>query len=243
MKVGLASVRLWDGEAERNLAAMEKAAREAEAKGADLCCFGESALQGFNCLCWDFETDRNTCVSVDSPLFRRICAMSREIGIDLLFGFMERDGDALYSSCALVADGSLLRLYRRVSRGWKEFTRTDSHYREGEEIRTFRYRGLTCMIALCGDLWDDTAPLFADREPDLLLWPVYVCYTPEEWEEGVGREYAEKAAAFSSVTLFVNSICEHDGQPDAYGGCSVFLDGRIDACLPMGEEGILIADV
>ena len=79
MKVGLASVRLWDGEAERNLAAMEKAAREAKAEGAVLCCFGESALQGFNCLCWDFETDWSTCVSVDSPLFRRICAMSREI--------------------------------------------------------------------------------------------------------------------------------------------------------------------
>ena len=48
MKIALASVRVTDGNIGRNLNAMKKAAREAAAEGAVLCCFGECALQGFN---------------------------------------------------------------------------------------------------------------------------------------------------------------------------------------------------
>lgn len=243
MKIALAPVRIRDGDVEGNLLAMERAAREAKAEGAVLCCFGECALQGFNCLAWDYEADRDTGVSADSPLFRRICRLSRDVGVDLLFGFIEGDGDALYSSCALIADGSLLHLYRRVSKGWKEFSKTDGHYREGNEVRPFTYRGLRCLMALCGDLWDDAASLFRGQNPDLLFWPVYICYTPEEWEGGVGQEYAEKAAEFSPLTLLVNSAADLDGRPDARGGCACFRDGRIDSCLPMGNEGLLIVDI
>ena len=243
MKIALGSVRIRDGDAEGNLRAMERAAREAKAEGAVLCCFGECALQGFNCLTWDYEADRNTGVTIGSTLFVRICRLSREIGVDLLFGFIERDGETLYSSCALIAEGSLLHLFRRVSKGWKEFSRTDGHYREGDEVRLFTYRGLRCLTALCGDLWDDTAPLFRDLHPDLLFWPVYICYTPEEWADGTGREYAERAAEFSPLTLLVNSSADLNGLPDAYGGCACFKEGRIDPCLPVGEEGLLLVDL
>ena len=243
MKVSLASVRVKDGDAEGNFAAMERAVRQAKEEGAALCCFGECVLQGFNCLTWDFGADRDTGVPVDSPLFGRIRALSRETGVDLLFGFIERDGDALYSSCALIADGDLLHLYRRVSKGWKEFSKTDGHYREGGEVRAFSWRGLRCMTALCGDLWDDTASLFRNQAPDVLFWPVYICYTPGEWNGGVCREYAQRAAEFSSRTLLVNSLCDPDGEPDAWGGCAVFRDGSVEAALPMGTEGILTAEI
>ena len=242
-RIAAASVSVRDGDTGHNLAAMKKAALEAKKAGAVLCCFGECALQGFNCLVWRFGEDRNTGVSVESDLFRDICSVSREIGIDLLFGFIERDGGALYSSCALVSEGELFRLYRRVSRGWKEFGRTDGHYREGNEILPFDYRGMRCLLALCGDLWDDTADRFRFDGIDLLLWPVYVCYSPEEWDGGVASEYAEKAAEFAPKTVLINSIGTLDGKPDAYGGCSFFENGVVSARLPMNEEGILLIDL
>ena len=38
------------------------------------------------------------------------------------FGFIERDGDALYSSCAFIgADGEIIHRFRRVSIGWKDY--------------------------------------------------------------------------------------------------------------------------
>lgn len=241
LTISLASVEIRDGDIPFNLAAMRRAAEKAKRQGADLCCFGECALQGFNFLSWAFDTDREIAVSTDSDIFRTVCRMSREIGIDLLFGFIELDGDVLYSSCALIQDGLLLHLYRRISKGWKEFRFTDGHYREGEEPRIFDYRGRRCLIALCGDLWDETADRFP-TDADLLFWPVYVCFTPEEWEKGERDAYAEKAKTICPETLFVNSVCRSGDEPcsfDAFGGSAFFENGQFSASLPMGKEGIL----
>ncbi len=181
---------------------------------------------------------------MDSETFRSLIALSRETGVDLLFGFIERDGETLYSSCALVSGDGLLHLYRRVSKGWKDYRITDGHYREGDAVSAFRYRGHTCSVALCGDLWDETAPRF-HTDADLLFWPVYVCYSPAEWEGGVLKEYAEKAAEFCPQTLLIDSVCRtDDGQGfDAYGGCAFFENGRVIASLPMGKEGILTVEI
>ena len=248
MRAALAAVSLLDGDVSGNLARMAKAAREAKTCGASLCVFGECAVQGFNALSWEYEADRDRGISADSEAFRRLCALSRGIGIDLLFGYIERDGDALYSSCALIEDGILTRNYRRVSRGWKEFRRTDSHYREGDGPLIFDYRGIRCLAALCGDLWDSTAPLFQNTGADLLLWPVYICYSPEEWENGIRREYAEKAAEFAPRALLVNSLCrirtQNGGEEtDAWGGCACFEGGKTTASLPMDRTGILFAEL
>ena len=242
-RIAAACLRIRDGDISANLSAMEKAARRAKEAGAELCCFGECALQGFNCLDWHFEDDRTVGVSVESDLFRTLCSLSREIGIDLLFGFIEREGESLYSSCALLSGGRLFHLYRRVSRGWKEYGKTDGHYREGDEILPFKYRGMRCLVALCGDLWDDTADRFRLSGIDLLLWPVYICYSPEEWDGGIETEYAEKAAEFARKAVLINSIGTLDGKPDAFGGCAFFEDGKTSARLPMNEEGILLIDL
>lgn len=242
-RIALASAAVRDRDPDFNLAAMANAARTAKETGASLCCFGECVLQGFNCLTWKYEEDRDTGVSVDSEIFRRIRALSREIGIDLLFGFIEREGDALYSSCALIENGTLSRLYHRVSRGWKEYSRTDGHYREGDSVVPFDYRRMHCLIALCGDLWDDTASRFRMDGIDLLLWPVYVSFSPEEWENGMEKEYAEKAAEFAPRVLLINSLAMLDGQQDAYGGCAFFENGGISSRLPMGVDGILTVDL
>ena len=244
MRVSLAAAEILNGDVSHNLAAMERAARLAKKEGADLCCFGECVLQGFDCLTWNFSADGTTAVSTDSDVFRYILSVSREIGIDLLFGFIERDGEALYSSCALVRAGELLHLYRRISKGWKNFRRTDSHYREGSGPAVFEYRGFRCLIALCGDLWDETAGVFP-RDADLLFWPVYVCYTPEEWETGEAESYAQKAAEICPRTLLVNSVCRAGKSADAFdawGGAAFFADGSVRASLPMGAEGILTVD-
>ncbi len=105
----------------------------------------------------------------------QIKALTKEIGIDVLFGYNELDDDTLYSSCALIADGKIIHNYRRISRGWKEYSKTDEHYKEGSSVEVFDYKGKKCIIGLCGDLCD-YPERFALGE-DLLLWPVYVCWT------------------------------------------------------------------
>lgn len=237
MKIALAAARQVNRHLTFNLAQMERFMRMAKEKNGDLVCFGETFLQGFDCFDWSFAQDRNMAVGLDSDAFRQICRLTERIGIDVLFGFAELDGDVIYSSAALIAGGKLHQRYRRISRGWKEYWHTDEHYQEGVSMPLFWYRGRRCAIGLCGDLWDHPER-FALGE-DILFWPVYISYPPQEWENGVKEEYAAQAKLCSGRTLLINCV----SVGDAYGGAVFFENGKITAELPMGEEGLLMVEI
>ena len=237
MKIALASAKLVDRDINYNIMQMERYMKEAKANGADLVCFGEAFLQGFNTFLWNYEDDKNVALSVSSPEFARIKTLTSEIGIDILFGYNELEGDVIYSSCAVISNAEIVYNYRRISKGWKEYTKTDEHYKEGIVVIVFDYKGKKCVIGLCGDLWE--YPERFALEEDILFWPVYVCWTKEEWENGGKLEYAEQANLCCKNTLYINSVC--DG--DAFGGANYFLNGKIQEELPILNEGLLYVTV
>lgn len=237
MKIALASARMIDRDISYNLSQMKCYMKEAKTNGADLVCFGEAFLQGFNALSWQYEEDRKIALATSSQEFTKIRTLTKEIDIDVLFGYNELEDESLYSSCALIAGGELVHNYRRISKGWKEYTKTDKHYKEGITVEIFDYKGKKCVIGLCGDLWDHPER-FALGE-DLLFWPVYVCWTQEEWENGGKLAYAEQAKLCCENTLYINSIC--DG--DAFGGAVQFFSGKMQRELPILNEGLLYVTI
>ena len=236
MKIALASARVRDQDLAFNLTQMAKYLSMAKEQGADLVCFGEAQLQGFDSMTWDYETDRTMAVSCSSGMFQILAGWTRDSGVDLMFGFLEREGDAIYSSYALISRGEVLQKYRRISRGWKVFWKTDGHYREGNEVQVFQYRGRSCAVALCGDLWDSTDRFKLGEE--ILFWPVYVDYDPKEWKQKVRQEYAEKAAEVCRNVLMINPV-----DKDAKGGSCWFENGAVREALPMGEAGLLVVEI
>lgn len=237
VKVALVSARFVNRDTAHNQAQIERWMLSARDKGAELVCFGEAFLQGFDAPAWTFETDREIAVPLDAEPIRRLCARSAEWNVDVLFGFLERDGDALYSSCALLSQGRVAHLYRRVTRGWKEYWRTDDHYREGTTVVPFDWRGHKCLIALCGDLWD--APERFALGQKVLFWPVYIDYSEQEWAQGAKSEYAEQAAKVQSRVLMVNAVDEN-----ALGGCFDFCCGQVRDELALGYgEGMLVVEL
>lgn len=237
MKIALASARIVNRDIQYNLSQMERYMVDAQKEGAELVCFGETFLQGFDSLSWRFERDQKMAISTGSSVFAEICHMSTKHGIDVMFGYVELDGNSLYSSCALISNGKLHHNYRRISKGWKEYTKTDGHYREGDTVEVFIYKGKKCVIGLCGDLWD--YPERFNLGEDLLLWPVYVSWTAEEWENGGKAEYAEQAGKCCPKTLYINSICESD----AFGGAAFFEKGAVRKELPINKEGLLLIEI
>lgn len=126
--------------------------------------------------------------------------------------------------------------YRRITIGWKEYSKTDFHYKEGKDTLTFNYKGHNIVIALCGDLWVCPEKF---KNSGLLLWPVYVNFTVEEWKtEEV--EYAKQALLSCDNVLMVNSLSEN---PDSFGGCFYFRDGQIKEKLNYKIEGILTVEI
>lgn len=237
MKIALASARIVNRDLEYNLSQMERYMIEAQKKDADLVCFGETFLQGFDSLTWHFDSDKSIAISTNSKVFEQIQHLSVKYKIDVLFGYIELDGDSLYSSCALISSGKLHHNYRRISIGWKEYTQTDKHYQEGNAVEVFDYKGKKCAIGLCGDLWD--YPERFNLGEDLLFWLVYVSYSVEEWEKDAKIEYAEQGAKCCKNTLYINSVCDDD----ALGGVAFFGNGAVKKELPINNDGILIVEV
>lgn len=236
MRIGLVSYRCENRDTAFNLSQIERAMKEAKGK-ADLLCFGEAFLQGFDALCWDYIIDRNMAVTLDSEAISLLRRWTVQYGIALLTGYIEKDGERLYSSCIVLANGEIVHNYRRITRGWKEYGKTDAHYCEGTKTGTFCLSGKNMMPALCGDLWDCPERF---RTEHLLIWPVYVNCTPDEWENGLLDEYAAQASKAAADTLMINPI---DREPRNYGGAFRFRNGKVTARTAFDREEILYVDV
>lgn len=235
MRVGLASYECRNNDIPFNLSQMEQAMAVAQGS-VSLLCFGEAFLQGFDALSWSYERDRDVAIAADSPVLERLRSMTVRYGVDLLFGYLERWEDRIYSSCAVLAEGELLHNYRRISRGWKEYTVTDGHYREGSDTGGFLYRGSPVKVALCGDMWDFPERFRTDQ---LLIWPIYVNFPLDAWRR-YEAEYAEQARLAARRTLMVNSISR---EPVSHGGAFSFVDGKTEKRLPFDTEDILIVEL
>ena len=238
MKIGLAQFKFINNDVEFNLSQIEKA-MSTYAGRIDLLCFGETFLQGFDSLSWNYENDKEVAVSCDSEEIKKICGWSKEYNMAVLFGYIEKEDDSLYSSCAFINGGQVEENYRRISRGWKDYSQTDHHYKEGEEMVSFSFKGRDFSIGLCGDLWDVDWERF--KTDATVLWPVYVNFDLDAWVEAE-KEYAEQASKISNRVLMVNSLsCEPD--PVSHGGAFDFQRGKIISKLPYDEEAVLVVEL
>ena len=235
MKIALAAYEFRNRDFAFNLSQIERGLREASGK-AELLVFGEAFLQGFDALNWDYAHDLALAVSTDSAIFQKLKGWTSDYGIGLALGYIEQDGNDIYSSCAIIDQGALIHNYRRISRGWKEYWHTDEHYREGDQAEGFSFRNIRMCLALCGDLWDIPQRFVTD---DLLIWPVYVDFSLEEWKNEI-FDYASQAALAAGQTLMVNSITK---EPGSHGGAFFFQDGAVMQRLPFDEEALLIVEV
>ena len=236
MRVGLVSYRCESHSVLFNMSQIEKAMKHSEGK-VDLLCFGEAFLQGFDALSWDYEADKALAVELSSETIAQLRDLTVQYGISLITGYIEKDLEKLYSSCVAISDGKIIHNYRRISKGWKEYTKTDGHYCEGTATDSFKLHGKDICLALCGDLWDFPEKF---RTENLLIWPVYVNYSVEEWNSGALDEYAAQAAMAAKDVLMINPL---DNEPENHGGSFYFRDGKIIARLPFDEEGILVVSI
>lgn len=236
MRIGLVSYLCKNRDTAFNMKQIELAMQRSAGK-TDLLCFGEAFLQGFDALCWDYEADKTIALELSSDTISQLRIWTIQYGLSLIVGYIEKFEEKLYSSCVVLSNGEILHNYRRISKGWKEFSITDRHYCEGDQTSAFHFHGKEITLALCGDLWE-----FPDRfkTDQLLIWPVYVNYTVEEWDQGVLDDYAAQAALAADDVFMINPI---DREPVNHGGSFHFHKGQPVAKIPFDKEGILIVEI
>ena len=245
MKIALASAQVKNRNIEFNMQAMIDAMSKASGQ-AEVILFGESVLQGFDCLCWDYETDKHMAVAITDASIHRMREAAKQCGIAVSFGFIERIDDILYSSQIFIdADGEIVTVFHRVSIGWKEYSKTDDHYREGKHFEKFCFGGKSFAIGLCGDLRTDSRPEeMKALNADVVLWPVWCDYKADEWNDSIKYEYAEQAGLCGDCVLLVNPYCAAPDAPDvASSGLAYFRNGSIVSELSAGNSGTMIVEV
>lgn len=236
MKLGLVSCLVKDNDIEHQLKQIER--YTSLNHNCDLICFGESFLQGFDGLTWNYGEDIERAVAIDDAVIDAVRELAKTSNCGISFGFVERDKSFLYSSNMVIDSyGEVVDVFRRITPGWKE-PRANSMYKEGQEFHTFKYTDKVLGTAICGDIWDDhLLKCLEGMKMDALLWPVYIDYSVTQWNEMSQKEYAERTRNLPYPVLMINSFYEDNDR--AKGGCYVFHQNRIVQALPLGNTGVL----
>lgn len=243
MKIALAALGFIDNDIDYNkkviINALEKFSN------VDIIVFGESFLQGFDSLKFNYNEDIKIAVSINSNTIDEIKDACKLYNIAVSFGFFENFENNIYSSQITIdSKGNIINIYRRVSIGWKETYATEE-YKEGKSFNVFNFMNKRITIGLCGDLWyDENIDSINEFNPDIVLWPVYTDYNYNEWNTIIKYEYLEQANRINAKVLLVNSYCKNKNDIDIARGGALYISNKkvVDEVLS-GKEDILIVEV
>ncbi|MDI6738963.1 MAG: carbon-nitrogen hydrolase family protein [Candidatus Edwardsbacteria bacterium] len=223
---------------------------QSSAQSADLVLFPEAALTGLinND---DPGHDRPLSCEIPGPFTDLIAATAAKLRIHVGLGLLERDCGALYDSAVLFNDeGQLALHYRRMTSGWHGPKTDAAVYQQGTAPGCAETALGRMAFLLCGDLFDDEVLAQAKfLRPDFLLYPFardlkdYSC-DQRQWDADEFPHYAERVAMLGAPALMVNYIGTPEIEDDSFGGAMIVSGtGELLSQLPLGQEGLLVADV
>lgn len=212
----------------RNVAAIEDAAVRAAASGAQLLVTPELSITGYDI--------GSAAVALARPrggeYHGAIAAVAGRAGITIVFGYPERDGDAVYNASAAIApDGTELAHYRKTHL----FGELDREvFSPGQDLTvTFPFEGFTCGLLTCYDVeFPEAVRAHADAGTDLLLVPTGLM---EPF--GVVAELLVPARAYESQVYI--AYTNHCGREKTLEYCGLSTaanpDGSVAARAGRGE--------
>ncbi len=223
---------------------------QAAAQRAELALFPEAVLTGLvnND---DPGHDLPLGQEVLGAMIGRIAAAAAEQKIHVCLGLLERDGERLYDSALLIDDrGSTALHYRRISLGWHGFKPHAATHSYGVSVPHADTRFGRVVTLICGDLFDDDIMAAARAaRPDLLLFPFARSFDDgsidqQRWDSDEIPDYAGRVGLLGASALMVNYLGTPALGDHSFGGAMVVSgDGRLLAHLPLGREGLLVAEV
>jgi len=99
-------------EKERNLEKILRNIQNAASAGAELIVFPECALSGY---CFTSrEEAAPVAETVPGPSTETIAAAAKSLGVTVVVGLLEREGDNIYNAAAVITPGGILGTYRKI---------------------------------------------------------------------------------------------------------------------------------
>ncbi len=147
IRIAAAQFEVRDADKQYNLARIEALARRAVEQGAQIVSFHEGCITGYTFV-EDLSREELTELAEevpDGPSTERLIELSREIGVPLLAGLVEKDGDSLYNTYVAVAPEGFVARHRKVH------PFVSKHLSWGDRLDVFELCGVRCGILICYD--------------------------------------------------------------------------------------------
>ncbi|OPZ84677.1 MAG: (R)-stereoselective amidase [bacterium ADurb.Bin429] len=210
MRIASYQGRVSFGDVEANLQRVERALADAQAAGAAILCMPEAFVQG---VIPDRARAKALAIAVDSADFAAIQQRVASYTPHLLLGFLERDGEKVYLSQAVLERGEILGIYRKV------FTATHAVDR-GHEFPLFTCKGVTYGVIICADSSAvEPARILAMRGAQLLFTPHYNYIAYADLDDHTRRVRASHIARAIENRLYVvrSNVVIPESQGVAHG--------------------------
>ena len=162
-------------------------------------------------------------------------------GIVALVGFPERDDD-VYNACAVLADGEIKAIYRKVYLPNYGVFDEQRYFQSGTGGANIEVNGVRIGLTICEDIWEPGPPLSDEALAGATLI-VNISASPYHAGKGLERERMIAQRARDSVCAV--AFCALVGGQDelVFDGHSVLIDaeGAVVARSPQFAEDLLLA--
>lgn len=235
MRVAVAQTEPQLGEKERNLEVCVARLEEAATKGAALLVLPECAISGYMFdsaeEAWPFAE------GIPGPSTEILGRESRRLGMHVVCGLLERDGDVMHNAAIFVGPDGLIGVYRKTH---LPFLGVDRFVVAGDELPVFETPLGRVGLEICYDLrFPEVTRTLALRGADLIAHPTNFPVAARLQTEFITRA---RAAENRVYVLTANRIGkERWGE---FCGWSQIVDPYGDRLAEAGadEEALLVAD-
>jgi predicted amidohydrolase len=223
VRVAVCQILCIDGDREGNFRRISYALEEAVKAKADIACFPESAVLG-----WENPDAHKLATPIPGEDSARICELARRFSVMISIGLDEKAGSQLYDSAILVdRDGKILLKHRKIN---VLAELMDPPYATGmpEDIAAVDTRVGRIGMMICADTFTEKhLKRMTALKPDLVLVPYGWAAKNEEWPghaknlEKLVCKLARTWACPVVGTDLVGVISQGPWRGRTYGGASV----------------------
>lgn len=231
IRIASASVvpKKWDKDTNWN--SIERLVREAALEGgAEVVVTPEGALDGYviNEVNAEKGAEKAALVKkftelaepLDGPYIKKACALSNELNIFLVLGFLELDNETTYNTCILIdPDGDIIGKYSKTHFA-QGYTINPSCYVPGEQYPVFQTPFGKIGMMICYDRQlPEPARILALKGAQVLFVPSYGSYTDKDgWNTVLLRTRAyENQTPLIFSHPFQSLLLDEDGDLRAIG--------------------------
>jgi NAD+ synthase (glutamine-hydrolysing) len=238
LRVALAQINPVVGDIDGNVERIGRAIDEARDRGAQLVVLPELAVSGYP------PEDLLLKTHFGDACGEAIRTLAGDVkDIVALVGFPER-ADDVYNSAAVLADGAVQAVYRKIHLPNYGVFDERRYFRAGSEPALIDLNGVAIGLTICEDIWEPGPPATAEA---LAGAQVIVNLSSSPYHAGKPLERERMLVQRARDNLAAVVLCNVVGGQDelVFDGHSVVIDqqGTVIARAPQFEEALIVCEI